>query len=268
MRKKSLYSMLLLGILLHPLPLTMSATVHIARSLPYPPVYSYRIIDHYPHDPEAFTQGLIYHNGFFYEGTGLYRHSSLRKVNPHDGKVLKQISLPPEFFGEGITLCNGRLIQLTWRENKAFVYDRDSFSLLETFTYPTEGWGLTYDGEHLIMSDGSPTLTFLDPKTYTPIKQIQVTSHNQPVANLNELEFIKGQIYANVWQTDQIAMIDPESGQVTAWLNLTGLLDPKSYRGRNVDVLNGIAYDPDTDRLFVTGKLWPSVFEIEVVGLE
>ena len=182
------------------------------------------IINSFPHDPEAFTQGLIYHAGYFYEGTGLYDRSSLRKVNPQDGTVLQQFNLPAAYFGEGLTRHNSRLVQLTWREHQGFVYDLDSFTLLDTFSYPTEGWGLTSDGQYLIMSDGSPTLTFLDPETYTPVKRINVTSQNQPVAHLNELEYIKGLVFANVWQTDLIAMINPENGKVTGWLDLTGLL--------------------------------------------
>lgn len=254
---------LLVLLIIHSFPVGVSTGVN--GSLPSPPVYSYRVVNCFPHDPEAFTQGLIYHAGYFYEGTGLYGHSSLRKVNPQDGTVLQRIDLPAEYFGEGLAIHNGRLVQITWREHQGFVYDLNSFILLDTFTYPTEGWGLTSDGKYLIMSDGSPTLTFLDPETYTPVKRIRVTSANRPVANLNELEFINGLIYANVWQTDWIAMIDPDSGRVAGWLDLTGLLDSQYKQMKKVDVLNGIAYDPDGDRLFVTGKFWPFVFEIEVV---
>ncbi|NLW55741.1 MAG: glutaminyl-peptide cyclotransferase [Firmicutes bacterium] len=268
MYNKVQYRILLLAVLIIIQTLPASVLAYVNDPLPSPPVYSYRIINCFPHDPDAFTQGLIYYAGYFYEGTGLYGHSSLRKVKLQDGAVLQQINLPPEYFGEGITLHNGRLVQLTWREHQGFVYDLNFFTLLDTFTYPTEGWGLTSDGKHLIMSDGSPTLTFLDPETYIPVKRILVTSHNRPVANLNELEYIKGQIFANIWQTDQIAIIDPDSGQVTGWLDLTGLLDPQTNKGQTVDVLNGIAYDPDGDRIFVTGKFWPRLFEIQVIGLE
>lgn len=230
-----------------------------------PALYTYKIVNRLPHDPQAFTQGLVYKDGCFYEGTGLYGHSSLRQVNPADGTVLDQVNLPYTFFGEGITIHQDRIIQLTWREHRAFVYDLASFSLLDTFTYTTEGWGITSDGKYLIMSDGSSLLTYRDPDTFNSVLRLPVRSNGQPVTHLNELEFINGKIFANVWLTDQIAIIDPTSGQVTAWLDLTGLLDPKDHPGQTVDVLNGIAYDEQEDRLFVTGKLWPYIFEIEIM---
>ncbi len=262
MRKNLLYSLVLLLLFIPSDQLTVTSG-HLS---PSPPVnYSYRIVQSYPHDPQAFTQGLVYKDGFFYEGTGLHGRSSLRQVDPTDGKVLKITKLPEAYFGEGISFCNDRIIQLTWREHMGFVYDATTFSLLETFTYDTEGWGLTYGGTHLIMSDGSATLTFLDPETFAPVKKLEVKSGKRPVSHLNELEFIKGKVFANVWLTDQIAIIDPNTGQVTAWLDLSGLLDPSTHRGHTVDVLNGIAYDELEDRLFVTGKLWPTVFEIEII---
>lgn len=233
-----------------------------------PVLYSYEIINIYPHDPEAFTQGLIYLNGFFYESTGLYGRSTLRQVNPVDGIIIKQINLSSDYFAEGITSYNSRIIQLTWRENCGFVYDLQSFTVQETFSYQTEGWGLTYDGEFLIMSDGSSVLTFLDPKTFIPVRQVQVKANNRPLQNINELEHVKGKIYANVWLTDYIVIIDPETGQVTGRIDLTGLLDPTSHPGRSVDVLNGIAYDEGLDRLFVTGKFWPKIFEIKLLLAE
>jgi glutamine cyclotransferase len=172
--------------------------------------------------------------------------------------------LTENLFGEGIAVYQGKIIQLTWRENLGLVYDRESFAVLEVFSYPTEGWGLTHDGKHLIMSDGSSTLTFLDPETFAPVRRIEVTSSRGPVENLNELEYIKGEIYANIWLTDYIVRIDPQTGRVTGWIDLSGLLPPDTVRGA-VDVLNGIAYDYKQDRIFVTGKLWPFVFEIQLL---
>lgn len=226
--------------------------------------YTYRILDRLPHDPQAFTQGLIYHDGYFYESTGLYGKSSLRQVNPGDGRVLRQVELAKTYFGEGIALCNDRIYQLTWRERRAFVYDCATFNLLQTFTYDNEGWGLTYDGKYLIMSDGSAILTFLDPETFTPVRKLSVQCNGKPIVHLNELEYINGKIFANVWLTDFIAIINPATGEVTGWLDLSGLLDPKTHPGRTVDVLNGIAYDEQGDRLFVTGKLWPYIFVIKI----
>lgn len=226
------------------------------------PIYTYRVINTYPHDPEAFTQGLIFEDGVLYEGTGLYRHSTLRKVALETGNVLQRYELPAQYFGEGITLYNNRLIQLTWKSRVGFVYDRESFELLREFSYPTEGWGITHDGQRLIMSDGTPTLYFWNPETFEEIGQVEVYDSEGPVTRLNELEYIQGQVYANVWQTDRIARIDPQSGRVTAWIDLAGLLTPEERQP--ADVLNGIAYDAEGDRLFVTGKLWPKLFEIKL----
>jgi glutamine cyclotransferase len=229
-------------------------------------LYTYRVINTFPHDSDAFTQGFFYTNGYFYEGTGLYGRSSLRKINPADGTVLKQIDLSPKIFGEGITACDDRIIQLTWREHQGYVYEKDTFSLIETFTYPTEGWGITYDGEHLVMSDGTSVLTFLDPVTYKSIRQVKVVDSNGPVTRLNELEYISGKIYANIWLTDYIVIIDPATGNITGRINLEGLINPLDYPEQEIDVLNGIAYDEENNRLFVTGKLWPKVFEIELIA--
>jgi glutamine cyclotransferase len=228
------------------------------------PVYGYRIVNVYPHDPEAFTQGLVFQDGIFYEGTGLWGESTLRKVDLESGEVLQLYSLPPEFFGEGITIFGERVIQLTWQEETGFVYDKESFEWLETFTYTTEGWGITHDGTRLIMSDGTATLYFWDPETFGETGRVQVYDEEGPVVRLNELEYIQGLVYANIWLTDFVAIIDPQSGQVTAYIDLGGLLAPEDRDGQ-VDVLNGIAYDAVGDRLFVTGKWWPKLFEIDLI---
>ncbi|MEK6320416.1 MAG: glutaminyl-peptide cyclotransferase [Acidobacteriota bacterium] len=224
---------------------------------------SYEVVNSYPHDPAAFTQGLLWMDGGFYESTGTYGQSRLRRLEFPSGKVLKQISLAPELFGEGLALVDNRLIQLTWKSHRGFAYDVDSFRLLQEFTYDTEGWGLTYDGKHLILSDGSSDLFYLDPQTFKPVRKLPVRMNGQPVPELNELEFIDGEIWSNVWQTDLILRIDPSTGQVTSFLNLKGLLAPSDRKGSDA-VLNGIAYDAEHKRIFVTGKLWPRVFEIKV----
>ena len=228
------------------------------------PVYTYSILGTYTHDRDAFTQGLAFEKDVLYEGTGLYGKSSLRKVDLETGKVLQVHRLPSVYFGEGITIFRDTIIQLTWQSNRGFVYDKNSLEVLGEFTYATEGWGITHDGKRLIMSDGTSTLYFLDANTFVVTGHVQVYDNNVPVTNLNELEYICGQVYANVWQTDSIAMIDPNSGRVTGWIDLSGLLPPQTD-GMRVDVLNGIAYDTANDRLFVTGKLWPKLFEIELV---
>ena len=228
------------------------------------PVYSYELINAYPHDRTAYTQGLAFEDGFIYEGTGLYGQSSLRKVNLNTGEVLRQHAHPSRYFGEGITVLNDKIFQVTWRSRVTFVYDRDSFRLLNTFSYDGQGWGITYDGSSLIMSDGTATLRFLDPQTFREISRIEVTDSNQPVAGLNELEYVRGEVYANVWKTDRVARIAPDTGRVVGWIDLRGLLGAE-HRDQPVDVLNGIAYDPEMDRLFVTGKLWPKLFEIKLV---
>jgi len=231
------------------------------------PVYTYRVVNSYPHDRYAFTQGLVFEDGFLYEGTGRYGNSSLRKVDLETGQVLALRELGADYFGEGITVFGDVIDQLTWKSNTGFVYDRDSFDLLRTFAYPGRGWGLTHDGECLIMSDGTSTVRFLDPDTYEETGRIEVTDEDVPVTNLNELEYVNGEIFANVWFTDFIARIDPDTGRVVGWIDLTGLLGDE-YRTPGADVLNGIAYDAGGDRLFVTGKLWPRLFEIELVPEE
>jgi glutamine cyclotransferase len=224
--------------------------------------YAYDVVNRYPHDPEAFTQGLIYRDGFLFESTGLTGRSSLRKVKLETGEVVQRQDVDAQYFAEGLTEWAGRLVQLTWRTNIGFVYELASFRQVRTFSYRGEGWGLTHDGQRLIMSDGTSTLRFLDPATFSEVGQMAVRDGGLNVDDLNELEFVKGSIYANVWFLDSIAMIAPDSGQVTGWIDLRGLLPDREARG--ADVLNGIAYDAQGDRLFVTGKLWPNVFEIRV----
>lgn len=227
------------------------------------PLYTYRVVNVYPHDAKAFTQGLAFDGGFLYEGTGLYGQSTLRKVELKTGKVIKRYELPSRFFGEGITVLGEHIVQTTWRSNVAFVYNKRSFELRQTFVYPAQAWGLTHNGRHLILSDGTATLRFLDPRTFREVDRIEVYDGKNPVSSLNELEFVRGEILANVWKTERIARIAPESGRVTAWIDLSGIL--RGEERDTVDVLNGIAYDAEKDRLFVTGKLWPKLFEIEVV---
>ena len=228
------------------------------------PVYTYEIANTFPHDRKAFTQGLAYDDGFLYEGTGIQGRSSLRKVDLATGDVLQTHELPDDLFGEGIAIVGDKIVQLTWQSKRGFVYDRESFELLDEFTYSTEGWGITHDGGRLIMSDGTSTLHCLDPATFKKTGWIEVREKGRRVGKLNELEFVQGEIFANVWNTDRIARISPETGQVTGWIDLSGLLGPED-RSEPVDVLNGIAYDEENDRLFVTGKLWPKLFEIRPV---
>lgn len=245
--------------------LTQSETVSEAVVSPESelPVYDYEVVASYPHDPDAFTQGLQFVDGKLYEGTGLLGLSSLRRVDLETGEVEQQIDLADQYFGEGITVIDDRIYQLTWQSNVAFLYSRDDFELLEEFSYPTEGWGLTFDGEALIMSDGSPILYRRDPESFEEVGRIEVRDGNDPVNMLNELEYIDGAVWANIWQTDKIVIVDPESGEVTAWVDLSGLL-PNEVQA-DADVLNGIAYDEENDRILVTGKFWPTLFEIELV---
>ena len=231
------------------------------------PVYTYEIVQRYPHDQEAFTQGLLFSDGVFYESTGLYGRSSLRRVAVESGEVLQMRKLPLTYFGEGLTLWAERLIQITWREEVALVYDRESFELLETWKYEGEGWGLTHDGQQLIMSSGSSFLTFRDPETFAVLGEVEVIGHLGPVEMLNELAYIEGEVWANIWLTDMIVRVDPGSGQVLGWVDLTGLLSDEDRQGHTVDVLNGIAYDSNQQRIFVTGKLWPMMYEIRVLPL-
>lgn len=224
---------------------------------------SYEVVNSYPHDPTSYTQGFVWADGGFYESSGLYGQSKLRRLEFPSGKVLKQIQIDPELFAEGLTLIEPRLIQLTWKSHRGFVYDKDTFRLLQEFSYDTEGWGLTFDGKNLILSDGSSDLFYLDPQTFKPTKTLPVTMNGEPVRELNELEFIEGEIWANVWQTDLIIRINPSTGQVASFLNLKSILRPSERPGSEA-VLNGIAYDPVQKRIFITGKLWPRIFEIKV----
>jgi len=272
------------------------------RSIPSrAPVAGYRVVHVFPHDPQAFTQGLVYLDGVLYEGTGLNGRSSIRKVKIENGEVLQLQKVDPQYFGEGIAVVGDTIFELTWQSGIGFLYDRASFqrkgtftyrgegiavvgdTIFEltwqsgigflydrasfqrkgTFTYRGEGWGLTFDGKRLIMSDGSALLQFLDPATQKVISRLEVRDGGSPVLNLNELEYVKGEIFANVWQTNRIARISPKTGRVTGWIDLTGLLSAREAEG--TDVMNGIAYDAARDRLFVTGKLWPKVFEIRIV---
>ena len=245
--------------------LCVFAAVVIAKPPASGSADTYKIIHTYLHDSNGFTQGLIYLDGRLYESTGLNGRSSLRMVDLSTGKVLQKYDLPFEYFGEGLTDWGSNLVQLTWKAHKGFVYDRFSFSLLRTFEYEGEGWGLTHDAMHLIMSDGTADLRFLDPKSFRETGRIHVIDETgRPVDNLNELEYIHGEIYANIWGTDKIVRISPRTGKILGWIDLSGIIDKREL-GDPGAVLNGIAYDSAGDRLFVTGKLWPKLFEIKVV---
>ena len=224
---------------------------------------AYEIVNSYPHDPEAFLQGLVWYDNGFYESTGLEGRSTLRRVEFPSGRVVKSISLAPDLFGEGLALVGDRLVQLTWTTQRGFVYDRDSFKLLREFRYNTEGWGITYDGKNLIMSDGTSTLTYLDPETFQPVRRLNVTWNGRAQDQLNELEYIEGEIWSNVWQENYILRIDPETGRVKSYLDMKNLFPPQLRTG-DEDVLNGIAYDAQAKRIFVSGKLWPYIFEIRL----
>ncbi len=232
-----------------------------------PAVIDYEVSQRWPHDRGAFTQGLIYRDGFLYESTGLNGRSSLRKVALETGEIVQHETVSKEYFAEGLTDWKNRLIQITWQSKTGFTYDLKSFKRDGQFSYTGEGWGITHDATRLIMSDGTSILRFLDPQTYQPIGTLEVTYQGKPLANLNELEFVRGRIFANVWQSNSIVVIDPANGRVTAQINLAGLLNAED-RSVAVDVLNGIAYDAKHDRLFVTGKLWPTVFEIKLKHTE
>lgn len=225
------------------------------------------MIKAYPHDPKAFTEGLAFEDGIIYEGTGRYGLSDLRQVNLETGRSLLVHQLPDELFGEGVTVYGNKVIQLTWQSHTGFVYDKHTFELIREFSYPMEGWGITHDGKRLILSDGTSTLHFLDPETFAEIGRVEVRARDGPVAGLNELEYVRGEVYANIWPSDRIARIDPQTGQVTGWIELKGLLG-EVPAGQPVDVLNGIAYDKRDGRLFVTGKLWPNLFEIELAPIK
>jgi len=229
-----------------------------------PPEYTFEVVRQFPHDPTAFTQGFTYYDGSFYEGTGRKGQSSLRQVNPETGQVVRKVDLAADLFGEGVTVLGNEVIQLTWLSHVGFVYDLRDFHLLRTFQYPGEGWGLTTDGHDLFLSDGSADIRVLDARTFAEKRRINVRDGGKPLDQLNELEFVEGEIYANIWHSDRIARISLQTGKVVGWIDLTGLLGP-FYQREAEAVLNGIAYDREGKRLFVTGKLWPKVFEIKVI---
>jgi glutamine cyclotransferase len=259
----------LVGILFVTVVLVLSAIVLVLlndKSVnPTPQRYTYSIVNVYPHDKNAFTQGLVFENGVLYEGTGLYGNSTLRRVELETGKILQLYALPDQFFGEGITIFDDKIIQLTWQSNIGFVYDKHSFNLQRNFSYTTEGWGIANDGSRLIMSDGTATLYFLNPETFEKVGQIEVHDTG-PVNMLNELEYIHGKVYANTWLEEKIAIINPQTGQVEGWINMSGINNLENQDPNNV--LNGIAYDAKEDRLFVTGKRWSQLFEIKLIPLE
>ena len=229
--------------------------------------YGYTIVNTYPHDTSAFTEGLVYSDGYLYEssGSGNGAASTLRQVDLTTGKVVQEYTLPAQYFGEGIAVVNDTILQLTWQSNIGFIYDKNTFALLGNFTYPTQGWGLTYDGKELIMSDGSDHLYFLNATTFQPIGEVEVHEGNATVPELNSLCYINGSVYANVWMTNKIVIINPETGQVTGSINLTGLPAAVASLSNNNAVLNGIAYDSQNSRLFVTGKDWQSLYQIKLV---
>ncbi|MGA8741731.1 MAG: glutaminyl-peptide cyclotransferase [Terracidiphilus sp.] len=225
---------------------------------------TYHVVHAYPHDQRAFTQGLVYVDGHLYESTGIEGQSSLREEDLETGRILRMQMVPDKYFAEGLTDWKNTLIQLTWQSHIAFVYDLDTFHLRRTFSYTGEGWGLTHDAKSLILSDGTATLRFFDPETFKEVRRITVKDSGKPVTQLNELEYIHGEIYANIWHSDRIARISPATGRVLGWIDLKGLM-PRDQLSNDEAVLNGIAYDAAHDRLFVTGKLWPKVFEIAVI---
>jgi len=226
-------------------------------------VYGYEVVHTFPHDPNAFTQGLVFHEGNFLESTGEVGRSSLRRVEIDSGKVLQRVEVPPPYFAEGITLLKGKIYQLTWQQQLGFVYDALTFEKIAQFNYTGQGWGLANDGQSLILSDGSNRIRFLDPETFQVQRSIAVLDGATPIEELNELEYIKGEIYANIWHAKRIARVDPQTGKVVGWIDLSGLLAPGEVQDEEA-VLNGIAYDEASGRLFVTGKLWPKLFEIRL----
>lgn len=264
--KKSLViiSILIIAILVVSASILVFLSSNKPQSNPQAPTrYTYAIVNTYPHDTNAFTEGLVYSDGFLYESTGLNSASSLRRVDLTTGSLQQEIMLPSQYFGEGITIVNNTIIQLTWQSNIGFIYNKTTFAVLGNFTYPTQGWGLTFDGTHLIMSDGTNNLYFLDPTTFERTGQIQVHDGNKTVVNINELEYVNGDVYANIWHTSTIAIINPQTGQVKGWIDLTGLSSENNSNSEAV--LNGIAYDQKTDRLFVTGKDWANLYQIRIM---
>jgi glutaminyl-peptide cyclotransferase len=256
--------MLVLALLARPASAGAPAPAPAADDAPIP-IYRYQVVHVYPHDPNAFTEGLFYLDGFLYESTGLLGRSSIRRVRLETGEVVQQKDLPPEYFGEGIVAWGQRLIGLTWKNQVGFVFKLKTFALEKRFEYSGEGWALTRNDKALIMSDGTDELRWLNPLTLKELRRTRVTARGKPVEHLNELEWVKGEIFANIWQTNLIARIDPATGKVVGWIDLAGILSEHELIASHADVLNGIAYDPATDRLFVTGKLWPKLFEIKLI---
>lgn len=234
------------------------------KTEPIAAIYTYGVINVYPHDKEAFTQGLVFDGEFIYEGTGLYGRSSIRKIRLETGEIIQQYDISSEYFGEGITIYQDKIFQITWKSHQGFVYNKSNLKPLDSFEIKTEGWGLTHNGTTLILSDGTSFLYFLDFATFEEVKILEVIDQGTPVKRLNELEYVNGKIYANVWHTEKIAMINPVNGQVSGWIDLAGLKDNLEDNNAIGD-LNGIAFDTENERLFVTGKLWPQLFEIEII---
>ena len=255
-------SAVILGILLILIP-TILITRDFGQRFPTQTQYTYEVVNVYPHDPKAFTEGLVFDDGYLYEGTGLYAESTLRRVDLRTGSVVQQLTLPDDLFGEGITVFKDEIIQLTWLEHRCLVYDKSTFKMLREFSYPTEGWGLTCNSTHLIMSDGTAYLYFLNPETFQVVRRVEIRDDGNPVTRLNELEYIKGEVYANVWYDHRIARIDPLSGEVKGWIELSRLVDYAKLDPDNV--LNGIAYNAQDDLIYVTGKSWPQLFEIRLI---
>jgi glutaminyl-peptide cyclotransferase len=244
--------------------LTPSLLAQTRSSAKHPSEYTFEVVQSFPHDPDAFTQGLVYHAGFLYEGTGLEGRSSLRRVRLETGEVIQKVDVDPQYFGEGIAIAQNKIIQLTWKSQIGFVYDLATFRRLRDFSYTGEGWGLAANGADLYMSDGSSDIRILDASTFREKRRLHVHDGPKPIDQLNELEFVEGQIFANIWQTDRIARISPQTGEVVGCIDLSGLLSPM-YKLSSGGVLNGIAYDSAKKRLFVTGKLWPRLFEIRLI---
>ncbi len=263
MRRRGIISRLVVVFLLTACFAVLQGQTARQASSNAPPEYTFAIVNVFSHDTSAYTQGLAYRGGFLYEGTGRNGQSSLRKVRLQTGEVIQRVDLGSEFFGEGITIVKNKVLQLTWQSKIGFVYDLNDFHLLQKFSYSGEGWGLATNGHEVFLSDGTPVIRVLDPETFQEKRRLKVWDGSSPVDQLNELEFVEGQIFSNVWHSNRIVRISPQTGEVVGWIDLTGLLSP-IYRLEPEAVLNGIAYDPIRKRLFVTGKLWPSVFEIRI----
>ena len=258
-KAKYLFRVLVLSFL----TLSLSCDETASRNSATVPVYTFEVVESWPHDPAAFTQGLEIYQGSLYESTGLYGSSSLRQVELQTGRIIRRVSVPSDYFAEGITVFQGKIYQLTWQSHKGFIYDLATFQRIGEFAYNGEGWGLTHDNKYLIMSDGTNRLRFIDPISFETMRTISVNHRGEPLNDLNELEYIKGEIYANIWQTDRIVRLDRQNGKILGWIDLGGLLSAAD-RNAQTDVLNGIAYDDVNDRLFVTGKQWPKLFQIRL----